>query len=142
MGILFENCDLLLRGEDGVYSTLHGFLGVRGDTIDYIGTEKPTGEYEEHKNMEHKLLMPGLINCHNHSPMVLLRGVGSGLPLQEWLFGKVFPIEDRLVPADIARDAGERHDELFRYVLFPRRDGRRRRGSGHEGKHQPLRAVL
>ena len=45
MSILFENCDLLLRGEDGVYSTLHGFLGVRGDTIDYIGTEKPTGEY-------------------------------------------------------------------------------------------------
>ena len=79
MSILFENCDLLLRGEDGVYSTLHGFLGVRGDTIDYIGTEKPTGEYEEHKSMDHKLLMPGLINCHNHSPMVLLRGVGSGL---------------------------------------------------------------
>ena len=73
MGILFENCDLLLRGEDGGYSTLHGFLGVRGDTIDYIGAEKPTGEYEEHKSMEHKLLMPGLINCHNHSPMVLLR---------------------------------------------------------------------
>ena len=106
MSILFENCDLLLRGEDGGYSTLHGFLGVRGDTIDYIGTEKPTGEYEEHKSMEHKLLMPGLINCHNHSPMVLLRGVGSGLPLREWLFDKVFPIEDRLVPADIA--AGSR----------------------------------
>lgn len=106
MGILFENCDLLLRGEDGGYSTLHGFLGVRGDTIDYIGAEKPTGEYEEHKSMEHKLLMPGLINCHNHSPMVLLRGVGSGLPLREWLFDKVFPIEDRLVPEDIA--AGSR----------------------------------
>ena len=106
MGVLFENCYLLLRGEDGVYSTLHGFLGVRGDTIDYIGTEKPTGEYEEHKSMEHKLLMPGLINCHNHSPMVLLRGVGSGLPLREWLFDKVFPIEDRLVPEDIA--AGSR----------------------------------
>ena len=79
---------------------------MRGDTIDYIGTEKPTGEYEEHKSMEHKLLMPGLINCHNHSPMVLLRGVGSGLPLREWLFDKVFPIEDRLVPEDIA--AGSR----------------------------------
>ena len=135
MSILFENCDLLLRGEDGGYSTLHGFLGVRGDTIDYIGTEKPTGEYEEHKSMEHKLLMPGLINCHNHSPMVLLRGVGSGLPVgaRGHRGGQ---------PSCHPRDAGERHDELFRYVLFPRRDGRRRRGSGHEGKHQPLRAVL
>lgn len=100
--ILFESCDILLRGEDGAYSTLRGFLGVRGDTIDYIGAERPAGEYEEHKKMEHKLLMPGLINCHDHSPMVLLRGVGSGLPLQEWLFDKVFPIEDRLLPEDIA----------------------------------------
>lgn len=102
MSILFQNCDILLRGEDGTYSTLRGFLGVRGDTIDYIGTEKPTGEYTEHKEMRGKLLMPGLINCHSHSPMVLLRGIGSGLPLQEWLFDKVFPIEDRLVPEDIA----------------------------------------
>ncbi len=105
MSILFENCDLLLRGEDGVYSTLHGFLGVRGDTIDYIGTEKPTGEYEEHKSMEHKLLMPGLINCHNHSPMVLLRGVGSGLPLREWLFDKVFPIDAGRCPRTSQRAA-------------------------------------
>ncbi len=102
MSILFEHCDILLRGEDGAYSTLRGFLGVRGDTIDYIGAERPAGEYAEHKEMNNKLLMPGLINCHSHSPMVLLRGVGSGLPLQEWLFDKVFPIEDRLVPEDIA----------------------------------------
>ena len=75
--------------------------------------------------MEHKLLMPGLINCHNHSPMVLLRGVGSGLPLREWLFDKVFSIEDRLVPRHRSgqpschpRDAGERHDELFPICIF------------------------
>lgn len=102
MSILFENAEILLRGEDGAYSTLRGFLGVRGDSIDYIGAERPTGEYAAHKNMTGNLLMPGLINCHSHSPMVLLRGIGSGLPLQSWLFDKVFPIEDRLVPEDIA----------------------------------------
>lgn len=102
MSILFENCDILRRGEDGAYTTLRGCLGVRGDTIDYIGADKPAAEYDAHKDMRGKLLMPGLINCHSHSPMVLLRGIGSGLPLQEWLFDKVFPIEDRLVPEDIA----------------------------------------
>lgn len=102
MSILFENCDILRRGEDGAYTTLRGYLGVRGDTIDYIGADKPTAEYASRKDMRGKLLMPGLINCHSHSPMVLLRGIGSGLPLQEWLFDKVFPIEDRLVPEDIA----------------------------------------
>ena len=76
--------------------------------------------------MEHKLLMPGLINCHNHSPMVLLRGVGSGLPLREWLFDKGLshrgPVGARGhrggQPSCHPRDAGERHDELFRYVFF------------------------
>ena len=106
MSILFENCDILLRGGDGAYSTLHGFLGVRGDVIDHIGPERPAAEYDECRSMRGRLLMPGLVNCHSHSAMVLLRGVGSGLPLREWLFDRVFPIEDRLVPADVA--AGSR----------------------------------
>ena len=100
MSLLFKNCDILLR-EDGAYRTLRGFLGVREGKIDYIGAERPAAVYDEEKAMEGKLLMPGLINCHNHSPMVLLRGIGSGLPLQEWLFNAIFPIEDRLIPEDI-----------------------------------------
>ena len=51
--------------------------------------------------MAGRLLLPGLINCHGHSPMVLLRGVGSDLSLQEWLFGKIMPIEDKLTAEDI-----------------------------------------
>ena len=31
------------------------------------------------------LLMPGLVNCHGHSPMTLLRSAGDGLPLERWL---------------------------------------------------------
>ena len=102
MSILFENCDILLR-ENGAYRTVRGgYLGVAGDSIDYIGTERPTGKYDEHKNMSGKLLMAGLINCHSHSPMTLLRGIGSGLSLQDWLFGAIFPIEDKLIASDIA----------------------------------------
>ena len=33
--------------------------------------------------------------------MTLLRGVGSDLPLQEWLFDKMMPIEDRFTEQDI-----------------------------------------
>ncbi|HAY73811.1 MAG TPA: hypothetical protein DCY31_08250 [Ruminococcaceae bacterium] len=53
--------------------------------------------------MSGKMLIPGLINCHNHCPMVLLRGVGSDLPLQQWLFDTVFPIEDKLTAEEIKR---------------------------------------
>ena len=39
------------------------------------------------------LLMPGLVNCHGHSPMTLLRSAGDGLPLDRWLNEAVWPRE-------------------------------------------------
>ena len=104
MKILFTNADLLLR-RNGVYETLRGaFLGVDGDRIAYIGTDKPEEKYGSVKDMTGKLLMPGLINCHSHIAMTLMRGVGSGLPLHEWLFDSIFPIEDRLVREEVAAE--------------------------------------
>ena len=37
------------------------------------------------------LLMPGLVNCHGHSPMTLVRSAGDGLPLDRWLNESVWP---------------------------------------------------
>lgn len=48
------------------------------------------------------LVMPGLVNCHGHTAMTLLRGVGGGLPLQRWLNEAIFPVEARMTPADVA----------------------------------------
>ena len=102
MSLLLEHADLLLRDETG-YRTVHdGYLGICANRINYIGETAPDAPYERRKNMHGRLLMPGLINCHSHIPMVLMRGVGSGLPLHEWLFDTIFPIEDRLVREDIA----------------------------------------
>jgi 5-methylthioadenosine/S-adenosylhomocysteine deaminase len=39
------------------------------------------------------LLMPGLVNCHGHSPMTLVRSAGDGLPLDRWLAEAVWPRE-------------------------------------------------
>jgi 5-methylthioadenosine/S-adenosylhomocysteine deaminase len=39
------------------------------------------------------LLMPGLVNCHGHSPMTLVRSAGDGLPLERWLSEAVWPRE-------------------------------------------------
>jgi 5-methylthioadenosine/S-adenosylhomocysteine deaminase len=47
------------------------------------------------------LLMPGLVNCHGHSPMSLLRSAGDGLPLDRWLSESVWPREGRLVEEDV-----------------------------------------
>jgi 5-methylthioadenosine/S-adenosylhomocysteine deaminase len=47
------------------------------------------------------LLMPGFVNTHAHTPMVLLRGAGEGLPVDRWLTEVVWPREGRLTPEDV-----------------------------------------
>ena len=47
------------------------------------------------------LLMPGLVNCHGHTPMALLRSAGDGLPLDRWLHESIWPREARLDDEDV-----------------------------------------
>ena len=102
MKLLLKNCDILASdGADGYRWIKNGYLGIDGDTIDYLADEAPKAAYDQEKDMGGKLLCPGLINCHGHTPMTLLRGVGSDLPLQEWLFDKMMPIEDQFTEEDI-----------------------------------------
>ena len=92
----------ILAGEGPDFQCLEdAYLGIDGDTIDYIGQTPPETPYDREKDLTNRLLLPGLVNCHGHTPMVLLRGIGSGLPLQEWLFEKMMPVEDRLTAGDI-----------------------------------------
>jgi 5-methylthioadenosine/S-adenosylhomocysteine deaminase len=50
------------------------------------------------------LLMPGLINAHTHSPMTLLRGMASDLPLEDWLHNHIWPAEAKWVSDDFVHD--------------------------------------
>lgn len=93
MKLLFAHNDILTL-ENGVWRTLRdAYLGVDGETICYLSEAAPTEPYDEVKNMKGKLLIPGLINCHCHAPMVFLRGIGSDLNLQDWLYNYIFPTE-------------------------------------------------
>jgi 5-methylthioadenosine/S-adenosylhomocysteine deaminase len=51
----------------------------------------------------HDIVMPGLINAHNHAPMTLLRGVADDMRLMDWLENYIFPAEANLVDADFVR---------------------------------------
>ena len=98
MTLLLTHCDILTQENNSWVCLRDAYLGIHDDTIDYIGTAKPAASYDREKNMSGRLLMPGIVNCHGHTPMTMLRGVGSDLPLQQWLFDTVFPIEDKLTP--------------------------------------------
>ncbi|MEV0676897.1 amidohydrolase [Actinosynnema sp. NPDC050436] len=47
------------------------------------------------------ILIPGLVNTHAHSPMVVLRGLGGDLPLLRWLREAMWPAEARMTASDI-----------------------------------------
>ncbi|MYA39485.1 MAG: amidohydrolase family protein, partial [Acidimicrobiia bacterium] len=47
------------------------------------------------------VLLPGMVNVHCHTPMVLLRGAGENLPVDRWLHEVMWPREARLTPEDV-----------------------------------------
>lgn len=49
-------------------------------------------------------LIPGLINLHTHAAMSLMRGMGDGLPLMEWLTNHIWPAEAKHVDAGFVFD--------------------------------------
>ncbi|MFI7317297.1 amidohydrolase [Streptomyces venezuelae] len=42
------------------------------------------------------LALPGLINCHTHTPMVALRGLAEDLPAHAWFNDWIWPVESNL----------------------------------------------
>ncbi len=52
-------------------------------------------------------LLPGLINCHGHAAMSLLRGYADDRPLTPWLEQHIWPAEDAHVSAEFVRDGTE-----------------------------------
>ena len=52
---------------------------------------------------EHALL-PGLVNCHGHAAMSLLRGYADDVALMPWLEQHIWPLESQYVGAEFVRD--------------------------------------
>jgi 5-methylthioadenosine/S-adenosylhomocysteine deaminase len=52
-------------------------------------------------------LLPGLINCHGHAAMSLLRGYADDQPLMPWLEEHIWPAEEAHVSAQFVGDGTE-----------------------------------
>lgn len=72
---------------------------VDGDTIIAIGECDKTAD--EIIDLDGNLLMPSFKNAHTHSAMTFGRSFADDLPLQEWLYNKIFPLEAKLTGDDI-----------------------------------------
>ena len=87
-----ENCWMVLPGHRVGY----GDIEIEGETIAGVVLRR-----QAHDNKGNRLVMPGLINCHGHTAMTLVRGLGGGLPLQRWLEEAIFPVEAKMKAEDV-----------------------------------------
>ena len=58
-----------------------------------------TDEYAEH------VIMPGIINAHTHIGMSYFKGLGSDLPLMDWLQNHMWPAEAKWLSHEFVHDA-------------------------------------
>ena len=102
MNIRFYNCRILTM-EDGK-DIIKGELHVGDGWITYVGTGGETETagvtWDREIDGQNNLLMPGFKNAHTHTAMTFLRSYADDLPLQEWLYDKVFPMEAKLTKED------------------------------------------
>lgn len=92
MSILIKNVILENKKKD---------ILIEGNEIKKIDDEINIEADEIIDVKEKKMILPGFINCHTHSAMTLLRGFADDLPLNDWLFNKIIPAEEKLTNEDI-----------------------------------------
>jgi len=99
--ILILGC-LILPMKSGVFIE-DGAIAVRNGRITFVGKSASAAsiETEIKINAKGKIAVPGLINCHTHVPMTLLRGIAEDIPLNTWLRETIWPLEARLKSEDV-----------------------------------------
>lgn len=92
MSTLIYNCKAVLMDEEKTVLE-NAYITTENKHITYVGTEKPSGNFDEEIDCGGNVLMPGIVNAHTHIPMVMMRGFGGGKNLQDWLHECIFPTE-------------------------------------------------
>jgi 5-methylthioadenosine/S-adenosylhomocysteine deaminase len=103
MNILIQNGTIITMDSRKIIR--HGAVAIEDQNIIDVGKNRDLQrKYKrgyEKIDAKHKVIIPGLINTHQHAAMSLLRGYADDLPLQEWLEKWIWPIEKHMTPHDI-----------------------------------------
>ena len=114
MHILIVGATVLPMTASSADSTKYytGTVGISDGRIVFVGPTDAVREDESHFRQTHpddliildgkdQLLMPGLINLHNHVSMTLLRGYADDMALMPWLTEKIWPFEAKMTAEEI-----------------------------------------
>ena len=79
-----------------------GEVRIQDDKILYVGKQADSAFIAD-RNIDcgGNLLLSGFCNAHAHAAMCLFRGVADDLPLDKWLYERIFPMEDHLTEEDV-----------------------------------------
>ena len=96
--LLFRNATVLTM-DRGFTILENADVAIEGARITHV---RPTSAAPAKRVIDAtgKLVMPGLINCHTHAAMTLMRGLADDLALDAWWQTFIFPIEKKLVDAE------------------------------------------
>nr|WP_072514598.1 amidohydrolase [Ndongobacter massiliensis] len=105
MNLLFENVTIVTMDESHTIFP-KGHVRIEGNRIVEV-SDRPHAAPRGARRIDAtgRVLMPGLINCHTHSAMSLLRNYGNDVALQSWLEDYMWPMEAHLDAEAIATGA-------------------------------------
>ena len=98
MNTLFKNARILSMKDDKI---IFGELAVTNNRISFIGDHYEGQTPDRIIDCEQNLLMPGFKDAHAHTAMVFARSAADDLPLHDWLFDTIFPMEAEFQSNDI-----------------------------------------
>ncbi len=80
-----------------------GELHIEGGKIVYAGSTDSAKDFSADREVDcgGNLLMSSFCNAHAHSAMCLFRGIADDLPLEDWLYDRIFPLEKNLTQDDV-----------------------------------------
>lgn len=95
----------------------HGYVHVVGERIAAVGpmdrlAPAVADEVDEVLDVGGKLVIPGLINLHDHHWASLFKGFDEGEAMEPWLVSHVIPISMSLTPGDRRRGRPAGPDRL------------------------------
>ncbi len=95
---LLKNARILSFKNDEI---IEGDIAVTDNKISFIGNHYEGQTPDRVIDCEKNLLMPGFKDAHAHTAMVFARSAADDLPLHDWLYETIFPMEAQFQSNDI-----------------------------------------
>lgn len=103
-----HNADIIIKNgtvltiNDSMEIIDNGVVVIKGNNIEAVGDTSLLDSYSAAKviDAEEGIIMPGMINTHNHIPMIAFRGLGEE-GIKNRLFAYFFPLEAEKLSRDL-----------------------------------------